>query len=328
MISALLRTREAKLFTNQGRARTKGHPLDSECVGRLVKLADYLQNRAPQMVEDSDTTPDRKMAGAFIEAYFSNFIEGTEFAVGEAAQIVFEGKVPDARPEDGHDVLGTYLQLVDLGSRSSSRIGPDEFIDEIRERHGNLMKARPSVRPGVFKERPNRAGDTAFVAPDLVEGTLREGINVLQSLSDPFPRALFLHFLLSDVHPFNDGNGRLSRIMMTKELVPVGLSRIVVPTIYQSDYLDALRTLSRRGEPAIFVRSLEFCQRVSAACSEATAEEAIATWARTYAFCENARHARLTMPSPALTIEERRGTPTPTDYWEAIEHDEGAALRL
>lgn len=326
-IGALLRTREAKLVTKQGRARAAGRPLDPDCVGRLVKLAHYLQSRAPQMIEDRDTTPDRRMAGAFIEAYFSNFIEGTEFAVAEAVEIVFEGKMPESRPEDGHDVLETYLQLVDLGSRSSIGVGPDEFIDEIRERHRTLMKARPSVRPGMFKERSNRAGDTLFVAPDLVDGTLREGVNILQSLSEPFPRGLLLHFLLSDVHPFNDGNGRLSRIMMTKELVSAGLSRIVVPTVFRSDYLDALRALSRRGEPSIFVRSLEFCQRVSAACSEATAEAAIATWARSYAFCEDARHARLSMPNSALMIEERLGTPAPADYWAAIEH-EGVGLRL
>ena len=80
-------------------------------------------------------------------------------------------------------------------------------------------------------------GDTIFVLPDLVEGTLREGINILRVLSDPFSRALFMHFLLSDVHPFNDGNGRLSRIMMTKELVSARLSRIVIPTVFRNDYL-------------------------------------------------------------------------------------------
>ena len=36
---------------------------------------------------DSTTLP-------FFEAYFSNFIEGTEFAVDEAAAIVFENRLP------------------------------------------------------------------------------------------------------------------------------------------------------------------------------------------------------------------------------------------
>jgi len=153
-------------------------------------------------------------------------------------------------------------------------------------------------------------------------------MTLFRSLSDPFSRGLFVHFLLSDVHPFNDGNGRLSRIMMTKELVGAGLSRIVIPTVYRSDYLDALRALSRRGEPLIFVRSLEFCQRVSAACSAASVDEAIEAWARAYAFCEDGRHARLTIPDPAIAIVTRHGIPAPADYWVSINPGNGQPIRI
>jgi hypothetical protein len=328
MIGALLRTREAKTLTPQGRARAQGNPFDPACIQRLASLVHCLQSRAPVTVIDADTSPERKTAGAFMEAYFSNFIEGTEFLIGEAVEIVFEGKMPEDRPQDGHDVLRVYQQLVDLGGRSASMIDADTFIDEIQERHRRLMDARPSVKPGAFKTKSNQAGDTTFVDPSLVRGTLREGIMLLRSLSDPFSRGLFVHFLLSDVHPFNDGNGRLSRIMMTKELVSAGLSRIVVPTVYRSDYLDALRALSRRGEPLIFVRSLEFCQRVSAACSAASLDGAIDAWARAYAFCEDGRHARLTMPDPAIAIETRRGIPAPADYWASINPGSGQSVPI
>lgn len=328
MISTLLRTREAKMRTLEGAARAKGAPLDAECVTRLVTLANYLNSRAPYVVESRDTTPGRKVSGAFIEAYFSNFIEGTEFSVEEAVEIVFEGKIPDARPEDGHDVLGAYLQLLDLGTRPSSALSADEFLDEIQARHHEMMKARPGVLPGQFKTKPNQAGDTTFVRPDQVKGTIREGMSILRTLTDPFSRALFIHFMLSDVHPFNDGNGRLSRIMMTKELILGGRSRIVIPTVFRTDYLDALRALTRRGEPSIFVRSMEFCQKVSAACSEETTAATIETWARAYAFCESPRHARLMMPNPAIEVEFHEGTPAPAEYWQAIGYDSGSVLSL
>lgn len=328
LIGTLLRTREVKASTLQGRARAKGYPLDPDCIGRLITLVQYLQSRAPVTVSNADTTPERAMAGAFMEAYFSNFIEGTEISVGEAIEIVFEGKMPEARPEDGHDVLGTYLQLVDLGGRSASGIDADAFIDEVQERHRRLMDARPSIKPGDFKTQSNQAGDTTFVHPDLVSGTLREGMTIFRSLSDPFSRALFVHFLLSDVHPFNDGNGRLSRIMMTKELIGAGLSRTVIPTVYRNDYLDALRALSRRGDASIFVRSLEFCQRVSATCSADSAAEAIQSWARAYAFCEDGRHARLTIPNPATEIETRGDIPAPIDYWASVKPGDGPAFGL
>jgi hypothetical protein len=328
MIATLLRTREARMLTPRGRARARGHPFDPACIERLAGLVYCLRSRAPVTTLDADTTPDRKTAGAFMEAYFSNFIEGTEFSIKEAVEIVFEGKMPEARPQDGHDVFGVYQQLVDMGGRSASVIDADDFIDEIQERHRRLMEARPSVKPGTFKTKPNQAGDTTFVDPSLVRGTLREGMMLFRSLSDPFSRGLFVHFLLSDVHPFNDGNGRLSRIMMTKELVGAGLSRIVIPTVYRGDYLDALRALSRRGEPLIFVRSLEFCQRVSAACSAASVDGAIGAWARAYAFCEDGHRARLTMPDPAIAIETRNGIPAPADYWASGNHDPVQPFRI
>jgi hypothetical protein len=323
MISTLLQTRAAKALTPQGQARAQGNPLDPDCIDRLVRLVRYLQDRAPTIISNQDTTPERLTAGAFMEAYFSNFIEGTEFSINEAVDIVFGGKIPAARPADGHDVLGTYLQLVDLGERSAGAVDADVFLEEIQERHRQLMLARPAVKPGIFKDRPNKAGDTTFVHPDLVIGTLREGINILSSLSDPFSKGLYIHFLLSDVHPFNDGNGRISRIMMSKELLAAGLSRIVIPTVYRGDYLDALRALSRRGDPSIFVRSLEFCQRVSAACSVAPIEGAIESWARTYAFCEDSRQTRLTMPNPVIQIERRGEILAPADYWVSIDHSGG-----
>jgi hypothetical protein len=326
MISTLLQTREAKALTPPGQARAEGHPLDAACIDRLIKLVAFMQARAPVTVANADTSPERKRAGAFMEAYFSNFIEGTEFAVGEAIEIVFEGRVPETRPEDGHDVLGAYLQLINLGERSAMAIDADVFIDEVQERHRNLMAPRPSVLPGVLKTKPNQAGNTAFVHPDLVRGTLGEGVSILRSISDPFSRAIFVHFLLVDVHPFNDGNGRISRIMMTKELLAAGLSRIIIPTVFRNDYFDALRAFSRRDDPSIFVRSLEFCQKVTAACSAPTIDQAIEAWARAYGFCEDSRHARLSMPNPALVVEIRNGIPAPSDYWAAIMGDNGPAL--
>lgn len=318
MISMLMQTREGKALTSQGQARADGSPIDPDCIGRVVKLVEFLQTRAPLIIPNPDISPERGRAGAFMEAYFSNFIEGTEFAIGEAVEIVFEGRIPENRPADGHDVLGTYLQLVELGQRSAIATDADTFIDEVQERHRNLMTQRPGIQPGVLKTKPNQAGNTAFVHPDLVRGTLREGVNVLRSITDPFSRALVVHFLLVDVHPFNDGNGRISRIMMTKELLAAGLSRIIIPTVFRSDYFDALRALSRRDDPSIFVRSLEFCQKVTAACSSSTIDQAIDGWARSYGFCEDSRNARLSMPNPALEVVMRNGIAAPSDYWTSI----------
>ncbi len=67
----------------------------------------------------------------------------------------------------------------------------------------------------------NKAGDTVFVLPEHVRGTLTQAFLIYQGLPPGFSRAIFLQFLVAECHPFDDGNGRLARIMMNAELVSV-----------------------------------------------------------------------------------------------------------
>jgi len=59
------------------------------------------------------------------------------------------------------------------------------------------------------------------------------------------------------VHPFLDGNGRIARIMMNAELVKVGQSKIIIPTVYREDYMGALRKLTRQSDPQPYISMLE-----------------------------------------------------------------------
>lgn len=48
--------------------------------------------------------------------------------------------------------------------------------------------------------------------------------------------ALFILFMVSELHPFSDGNGRISRIMMNAELVHADESKIIIPTVFREDF--------------------------------------------------------------------------------------------
>ncbi len=142
---------------------------------------------------------------AFYEAYFSNFIEGTEFAVREAEEIIFEGKIPNARPADAHDVLGTYQIVASTQEMQKPPKNAHDFLKLSKQRHATIMAKRPEKLAGEFKLEGNRAGSTLFVVPELVEGTLKKGFELYQSLDAPFHRAVFMMFLVAEVHPFADG---------------------------------------------------------------------------------------------------------------------------
>ena len=68
-------------------------------------------------------------------------------------------------------------------------------------------------------------------------------------------------FLVSEVHPFTDGNGRLARLVMNAELSVVNSCRIIVPTLFREEYLDCLRVLTREGNPSPFLDAMQWiCQ--------------------------------------------------------------------
>ena len=265
LAGALLGTREALLSAPVAVARRRGRPYDPDRHALFEKLFAALRDHPPFPRIAPRRGPKSRATLAFFEAYFSNFIEGTEFAVEEASDIVFRGVVPRHRPEDAHDVLGTWRIVSDEQEMRRTPKDPRALGTLLRTRHAAIMVGRPGNGPGQFKEIGNRAGHTVFVVPDLVRGTLERGFDLARSLETPFQRAVFLKFLVSEVHPFADGNGRTARIMMNAELVAGGEERIVIPTIYRDNYLTALRALSRNGicEPLIGV--LDYAQKWTAA---------------------------------------------------------------
>ena len=254
-------------------ARRQGCPFDPDRLALFRTLHAALRDHPPLSRIAPDRTTEGSATLAFFDAYFSNFIEGTEFDVEEAADIVFRGYIPNERPEDAHDVLGTWRIVSDDREmrRTPTNAAPLEAL--MKSRHATIMEGRPDRRPGSFKQAENRAGATVFVAPELVAGTLSEGLELCRSLETPFQRAAFMMFLITEVHPFADGNGRTARIMMNAELVAAGEERIVVPSAYRANYLSALRALSRTGRPEPVVRMLDYAQKWTAAADWRSVEE-------------------------------------------------------
>ena len=254
MIGAILSTRPIDVLKSPAAiARAIGEPFDSyrmDVFGLLLERLALLEHPA---IPDPNDSEAAFATFAFFESYFSNYIEGTEFELDEARRIVETGVAMPTRDADSHDILGTYAVVSNRREMSRLASTADEFLDILRERHRIVLAGRPSSAPGRFKTRDNRAGDTHFVSVDRVRGTLRRGFEMSRALAHPFARAVFVLFVVSEVHPFADGNGRLSRIMMNAELVAGGQAKILVPTVFRPDYLGALRRLSRKGDPGPLV---------------------------------------------------------------------------
>jgi len=258
IISALLSTHNHRILSSPvAVARAFGFPYDPARIKLFETLFRELKT------SEFKSRPDKNISGgsfrnfAFFESYFSNYIEGTVFEVDEAKSIIDTSKPLPARDEDSHDVLGTYKIVSNKDEMSLIPYTSDELLKLITYRHRLLLEARSDRNPGLFKDSNNFAGLTAFVDYNLVKGTLIQAFDFYQALDHSFARAAFLMFVLSEVHPFIDGNGRIARIMMNAELVQAGQSKIIIPTVFRDDYLGSLRKLSRQGNPKPYVSMLQ-----------------------------------------------------------------------
>ena len=303
MVGALLGTRNTALESPIASARAAGRPYDPKRLELFNRLHAELARTAPltRLAKPTDG-----QALPFFEAYFSNFIEGTEFAVDEAADIIFNGHIPKARPEDAHDILGTWKVTSDQREMSRLPATFEELLVLLKSRHAQIMEGRPEKGPGRFKTEANRAGLTFFVSPELVEGTLAKGFEIYRSITVPLHRAVFMMFLVAEVHPFADGNGRAARLMMNAELVAAGESRIIVPTVYRNNYLVSLKALSQNGITGALPRMLDFAQRYTAAVDFSSMERARFILERTNAFAdpiEEDAGIRLVLPTPDILAD-------------------------
>lgn len=301
LIGSLLGTKDADVESPQAAARLAGKPYDPDRIGVFENLFTALRSTAPVSRAVKAPTAPQNANLSFFEAYFSNFIEGTEFEIEEAVDVVFNGKITNERPQDAHDVLGTYRLVADRQEMARLPKTFDDLIKLLQRRHFTFMEQRPDKLPGRFKQKGNRAGSSVFVEPDLVLGTLEKGFGFYQGLEAPLHRAIYMMFLISEVHPFADGNGRAARIMMNAELVAGNEQKIIIPIVYRNNYLTALKALTHNGHTAPLMRTLDFAQQYTNSIDWSDFAGAWATLKETNAFIDpveaDNQGIRLVLPS-------------------------------
>ena len=301
IVAALLGTHTArKLSARQSLARAAGRPYDPDRLELFDALFSVLNREVFAAITDPAPAGVAREHFAFFESYFSNTIEGTTFTVAEAESIVFDGRIITNRSADSHDILGTFAAATRSPWRDRPAKDAEGFMAWLKSVNVQVMQQRPDKKPGEWKDQVNQAGSTVFVLPGLVPGTLREAFERIQALVDPLARALMTMFVVSEVHPFMDGNGRTARLAMNCVLSDAALSRIIVPTVYREDYLLPLKALSNNAEARPLVAAMTRIQSWSAAFDYGLPRDRLRDrLAACHAFEEDLRSYRLVFPAPA-----------------------------
>ena len=169
--------------------------------------------------------------------YNSNHIEGSSLT-HEQTRYIFETNTIGV--EDGSlnvdDVIETanHFRLVSLIIDNARTVLTEEFIKELHLflKNGTSDSRRDWFVVGDYKKLPNEVGGMNTTPPEEVSGKMKELLNEYnvkeeKSLED----ILDFHVKFEKIHPFQDGNGRVGRLIMFKEC----LKYDIVPFIIEDD---------------------------------------------------------------------------------------------
>ena len=78
--------------------------------------------------------------------------------------------------------------------------------------------------------------------------------------------------MVSEIHLFLEGNGRIVRVTMNAELVKAKQTRMTIPTVYRGDYLGVLWRLTTDQDPIFYLKMLKRVRDFSLSLNAATME--------------------------------------------------------
>ncbi|AQT06700.1 Fic family protein [Acetobacter persici] len=241
--------------------------LDDDRVAMFEALALKLQSSPPKIdpkvLTATPLSRGAKVNQAFAEAWLSNLLEKIRLSIPAAEGILLRNDLPSGKEADASDLIGTY----DVIYKDRLAGGPTDFKQfeqQILQTHATILKARRDKLPGRYRTFRVWVGDYDFVDPNKVRLTLQAGFEILTTITSPFARAIYVGFLITEVHPFMDGNGRVSRLMMNAELARASLPRIVLPENLWAGYMEGVRDISLHGNPEELAAILEIALAWSA----------------------------------------------------------------
>ena len=97
--------------------------------------------------------------------------------------------------------------------------------DEVKSIHELLMRGEP-VLVGEFRQTPAFAGYHVFAPASAISRLMTNALNRYYSKEshDPILNAVRLFIDVINIHPFEDGNGRLCRLLLSHVLTESGMS--------------------------------------------------------------------------------------------------------
>lgn len=192
--------------------------------------------------------------------YNSNHIEGNTLTYGETELLLIFDKTKGNHTKRELDEMQAHDVAIEKVREWAKSKRPLTQSD-IRELNALILvkpfwkdaqtlvgePTRKKIIPGEYKTMPNNVrlsnGEIfEYAAPEDVLPKMQELLDWYNEVgeSDPIEVAALLHYRFVCIHPFDDGNGRVSRLLMNYHLMRCGLPPVIIKSKDKTSYLRAL----------------------------------------------------------------------------------------
>ena len=213
--------------------------------------------------------------------YHSNAIEGNALTLGETRSLILHGLTARGKPMRDHlDIEGHDAAVKAI----EDAIKDDHALNEvfIRNLHRMLLKEpyeTESVTPdgrrgkriisiGDYKTTPNHVrtstGETYyFTPPEQVKPAMSDLIDWYRAKEQegehPVIIAATFHYRFVRIHPFDDGNGRMARLLMNMILIRHGYTVALIQRENRDEYFGELEQADKTEDLAQFIDYIASC---------------------------------------------------------------------
>ncbi|XP_055539289.1 protein adenylyltransferase Fic [Wyeomyia smithii] len=245
------------LVNRQRTARIVEH-LDQKRFERLDQKRDALSS-----VHAMNAALKRAEKEAYIQhIYHSVGIEGNTMTLAQTRSILETKMAVDGKSIDEHnEILGLDAAMKYI---NATLVNKNDFITmkDILEIHRRVLGHVDPIEGGEFRRTQVYVGGHIPPGPgdlSILMNRFEVWLNSEQSfLLHPVKYAAMAHYKLVHIHPFSDGNGRTSRLLMNTLLMRAGYPPVIIQKQHRHKYYDYLQ-IANDGDIRPFVRFIADC---------------------------------------------------------------------
>ncbi len=179
--------------------------------------------------------------------YNSNHIEGSRLT-HDQTRYIFEtntiGIEGDAVRVDDIVETANHFKCIDLVLENATKTLSEGFIKELHRvlKNGTSDSRLDWFAVGDYKKLPNEVGELPTAKPENVASEIRALLTEYNSNKEKtFDEILDFHYRFERIHPFQDGNGRVGRLILFKECLRNNIVPFIIDESHKMFYYRGLR---------------------------------------------------------------------------------------